>query len=984
MSTFNAQAQEYRLYINDFEIQAGETQTVSVILDNGTKGFAGFQTDIALPQGLSLVETYDEEEETTVAFFLNAGRKKSKHDISYALQTNGAYRVLGGGNGTQTYTGTSDTELFNFQVTASANFTGTGTIRLFNTLFTDPDLAGYNFPDEACTVSAKSVQYTITAVSSDETMGSVTGGGSYKEGASVTLTATPKEGYKFVKWSDDTTVNPYIFNATKDMTITAFFASNKVVVSSISVTPSTASLTVGDTQQLSATISPSNATNKNVTWSSGNTSIATVSSTGLVTAKAAGTVTIKATAADGSGVYGSCTVTIKNSTIAVSSISVTPSTASLTVGTTKQLSATVSPSNATNKNVTWSSSNTSIATVSSAGLVTAKAAGTVTIKATAADGSGVYGSCTVTVTNVIPPTNTYTITVTSSNTSMGTVSGSGTYESGQTVTVKATPASGYRFVKWSDGSVQNPYTFTAIKDISLTATFAQTTPSDVLGANDVKPNKSYIIYTDVRGGLTVRAQNDTRIWGTSEGDVNQEVSLSNTFQHFAFIKQGDNLYLYNVATKKYVSADLQGTLTDQPSAPITFADASNGTVRLVFDASHNINLGGSKQVLIDSWTYKDDGNSFRIIEAADFYNGLVTNVTVSPSTASLAVGDTQQLSATVSPSNATNKNVTWSSGNTSIATVLSTGLVTAKAAGTVTIKATAADGSGVYGSCTVTIKNSTIAVSSISVTPSTASLTVGTTKQLSATVSPSNATNKNVTWSSSNTSIATVSSTGLVTAKAAGKVTIKATAADGSGVYGSCTITITNEDDKYNREPSSPTTFNINQFDNVYVEEDSSDGRSYSWISLVSSDYVIYLLAFTSSQSDTGIAPGTYPINSSYMEGTILASPGRNDGGDSPSAIVTDFVEGEDGNMHYQTVYYIVSGTFTVAKEKNGVRMTLNAKTFYGSTINASFVGGNADGIFSAFTPKDTPTSTKKVLNGHQLLIKNGSRTWDVHGRLLN
>ena len=268
MSTFNAQAQEYRLYINDFEIQAGETQTVSVILDNGTKGFAGFQTDIALPQGLSLVETYDEEEETTVAFFLNAGRKKSKHDISYALQTNGAYRVLGGGNGTQTYTGTSDTELFNFQVTASANFTGTGTIRLFNTLFTDPDLAGYNFPDESCTVSAKSVQYTITAVSSDETMGSVTGGGSYKEGASVTLTATPKEGYKFVKWSDDTTVNPYIFNATKDMTITAFFASNKVVVSSISVTPSTASLTVGDTKQLSATVSPSNATNKNVTWSS--------------------------------------------------------------------------------------------------------------------------------------------------------------------------------------------------------------------------------------------------------------------------------------------------------------------------------------------------------------------------------------------------------------------------------------------------------------------------------------------------------------------------------------------------------------------------------------------------------------------------------------------------------------------------------------------------------------------------------------------
>ena len=65
----------------------------------------------------------------------------------------------------------------------------------------------------------------------------------------------------------------------------------------------------------------------------------------------------------------------------------------------------------------------------------------------------------------------YTITVTSANTTMGTVSGGGTYEEGKTVTLTATPKSGYRFVKWSDGSTANPYTFKATKNVTLTASF---------------------------------------------------------------------------------------------------------------------------------------------------------------------------------------------------------------------------------------------------------------------------------------------------------------------------------------------------------------------------------------------------------------------------------------------------------------------------------------------------------------------------------
>ena len=150
-------AENYRLFINDFEVEAGETKTVSVLLENGTMGFTGFETKIFLPEGLTLVETYDEDECANVAFFLNVDRKKSKHDISYAKQADGSYKILAGGNGVQTYGGTSGTELFNFTVKVAANFTGTATIRIAETTFSDVNLKGYDLAEETCTVKAKTV-----------------------------------------------------------------------------------------------------------------------------------------------------------------------------------------------------------------------------------------------------------------------------------------------------------------------------------------------------------------------------------------------------------------------------------------------------------------------------------------------------------------------------------------------------------------------------------------------------------------------------------------------------------------------------------------------------------------------------------------------------------------------------------------------------------------------------------------------------------
>lgn len=183
---------------------------------------------------------------------------------------------------------------------------------------------------------------------------------------------------------------------------------------------------------------------------------------------------------------------------------------------------------------------------------------------------------------------------------------------------------------------------------------------------------------------------------------------------------------------------------------------------------------------------------------------LVTSVTLNKSTLSMSVGGTSTLTATVAPSNATDKTLTWTSSNTSVATVTQAGKVTAVGAGTCTIRATANDGSGKYGSCAVTVSQSTVSVTGVSLDKSSTTMSAGETKQLTATVYPANATNKTVTWSSSDTSVATVSSSGLVTAVAAGLATITVTTSDG-GYTATCGVTV-----RETPAPAEPGTISVN------------------------------------------------------------------------------------------------------------------------------------------------------------------------------
>ena len=173
---------------------------------------------------------------------------------------------------------------------------------------------------------------------------------------------------------------------------------------------------------------------------------------------------------------------------------------------------------------------------------------------------------------------------------------------------------------------------------------------------------------------------------------------------------------------------------------------------------------------------------------------LVKSVTVEPSSKSLIEGSSCNLTATVCPSNATNQLLLWRSSDSTVASVHpNTGLVIAQKVGTATIYATSTDTTGVFGTCTVTVKAPTM-VECIGVCPETLTLNIGETATLSAEAFPSNATNKMIRWTSDDCDIAEVDAvTGCVTAKAVGTTYISANAQDGSGVSACCEVTVTQE-----------------------------------------------------------------------------------------------------------------------------------------------------------------------------------------------
>jgi uncharacterized protein YjdB len=328
------------------------------------------------------------------------------------------------------------------------------------------------------------------------------------------------------------------------------------------------------------------------------------------------------------------------------------------VGTTQQLTATVAPANATNKNVSWSSSNTAIATVNGSGLVTAVSVGTATITVTTQDqGRTATSNITVTANPGLPSP-----WITTDVGAVG-VAGSASH-SGSTFTAHGSgadiwgPADEFRFIHQ-----------TVSGDVIITARVA------TLGNTDPW----------AKAGVMIR-----------------ETAAANSRHAFTGVTIGNGL-----AFQRRLTAGAESEHTAGPAGAVPFwvrltragnvitsFVSANGTAWTQVGAATTITMATSIQVGLAVTSHNDAVLSTATFDNVTVSTGnvAVTGVTLSPTSASINVGATQQLAATVAPANATNKTVTWSTSNGSVASVSSTGLVTGIAAGTAMITVTTQDG----------------------------------------------------------------------------------------------------------------------------------------------------------------------------------------------------------------------------------------------------------------------------------------------------
>ena len=499
-------------------------------------------------------------------------------------------------------------------------------------------------------------------------------------------------------------------------------------VGSVSITAPSTTVTVGSQIPLQALVQDpggKTVTATDVFWSVQDPSIATVSSAGIVTGVAPGSTQVSASV---NGKSGIAVITVEKTP--VTSVVVTPPHVDAVPGARTQLSAVAydaAQNPLTGRAVTWSTSNAGVVTVDGNGMASAVGPGAATITATA---EGKSGTATITVSQAAVAT----VTVTPSPLSMSV---------GQTTQLVATLEDGVgnvlngRTVSWSSSnpaaaSVSSQGLVTAVAKGSATIT---ATSEGKTGSADVTTTNVAV------GSVTVQPQGPSVVVGSS-------VQLN------AIVRDVNG----NVVTDRAV--------TWSTSNPVFATVSSSGFVTAVALGSATITATSEGK----------SGTTLVIIIPVP-----VGSVTVSPATASTHIGSTTTLAATVKDQNGTvvtNRVVTWSSSNPAIATVAG-GVVTGVKAGTATITATS---EGKSGTAAVTVTG--IPVGSVTVTPASKSLLVTQNFALSVTVKDSTGavvTDRPVTWSSSNTSVATVSSAGVVTAVAPGSATITATSETKSG-----------------------------------------------------------------------------------------------------------------------------------------------------------------------------------------------------------
>lgn len=438
---------------------------------------------------------------------------------------------------------------------------------------------------------------------------------------------------------------PTGYASPSDDTINDYNPTGDVSVTGVSVSPSSLTIGVGGTLQLTETVSPSKATNKNVTWTSGNTSIATVSSSGLVTGVGTGSTSITVRTVDG-GFTASCSITVSSSYVAITGVTVSPETATLDIDDTQTLIATVTPFNASNQNVIWSSNKTNVATVSNSGVVTGKSGGVATITATTQDG-GFSASCQVKVnageSSVDVPISiasvsgsTYSATV-NGLTAMKVGKSSSPKEGVVSVTVGAgAKRLSFYAVGWSGGSVSISITTTATGVTINPSAIGLTACSAVSGSGtaftfmvDDATMLHHVLLNGVEDETTfsiTSTTSETRfvIWGASYSTnsdtdyILNSISIDTSHVKKIFVQNETFTYTGLIVTANYSDDTTEEVLPSNVSTPdLTTTGSKNVTVTyngktaiysidVVAEAATSITATSYRTYRVGESIYRDD------------------------------------------------------------------------------------------------------------------------------------------------------------------------------------------------------------------------------------------------------------------------------------------------------------------------------------------------------------------------------------------
>lgn len=538
-------------------------------------------------------------------------------------------------------------------------------------------------------------------------------------------------------------------------------------VTALQVTPAASTTAVGLAQPLVATAVLSDGTSQVVTdivsWSSGDSAIATVSNEqdlwGQGKGVSAGTTTITAAGTfNGQPIVGSAQLKVSDAT--VTALQLTPPSLRAPIGLPQQYSATAMLSDGSSQPVldaSWSSSDPGMATISAAGLATGAQAGSATLSAsTRVNGQLLSGHAQLTVTDA-------TVTALQVTPARGSVA------IGTTQRYEATAL-------MSDGtSLPMSSSASWVSDPLVASLYASTATGVGVGTTDISA-------TAVVNGVTVSNSasltvSDAEVTSleVSPGIEAVSMGLSKPFTVRAWLSDGSSQEMTGNDNISWSSSD----------SGVATVDGTSGLATGVALGSAYISAAGSV-----NGRFLSDSASLTVGDAA------VMGVVVTPDPATVPAGLSVQFTATAQLSDNSTQDITdtasWGSYATGVATVIG-GLATGVSVGDASITATDML-SGQSGSAALTVTNAVM--TELAVTPKTATVSVGQDQQFDATATLSDGSTQDMTtsvsWSSGDLAIASIgSNTGLATGVAVGSSTITAMTQDGSGLGDTAELTVT-------------------------------------------------------------------------------------------------------------------------------------------------------------------------------------------------